>query len=195
MSLAATVREDLRAMIPRRPGIGGLLAAVLKVATYPRLWAILLHRLAHPLHRRRLYPLSYALHAAQQVLTGAEVHPAAEIGPGWCLLHSRGVVIGDRVRVGRGFRCFHGVTLGDDGRRPGQPALGDGVTVGAGAKVLGPVTLGDGATVGANAVVLCDVPPGGVAVGVPARVLPPRRDRYGAGTVAVEDEKNAPAPR
>ena len=63
------------------------------------------------------------------------------------------------------------MTLGDDGRRPGQPTLGEGVTVGAGAKVLGPVRLGDGATVGANAVVLCDVPPGGVAVGVPARVV------------------------
>jgi serine O-acetyltransferase len=42
--------------------------------------------------------------------------------------------------------------------------------VGAGAKVLGPVWIGDGAQVGANAVVIADVPPGSVAVGVPARI-------------------------
>ena len=175
------VRADLRAMIPPRPGVAGALSGLLKLATYPRLWAVLLHRLAHPLHRRRLYLLSYPLHALQQILTGAEIHPAATIGPGWCLFHSRGLVVGDKVRVGAGFRCFHGVTLGDDGRRPGQPTLGDGVTVGAGAKVLGPVRLGDGATVGANAVVLCDVPAGGVAVGVPARVVERKRPRAGDG--------------
>jgi serine O-acetyltransferase len=42
--------------------------------------------------------------------------------------------------------------------------------IGAGAKVLGPVTVGDDARVGANAVVVKDVPPGTVAVGVPAKV-------------------------
>lgn len=41
-----------------------------------------------------------------------------------------------------------------------------------GACVLGNVTLGDGCVVGANAVVLVDVPARGVAVGVPARVIP-----------------------
>jgi serine O-acetyltransferase len=85
------------------------------------------------------------------------------------------VVIGDKVKVGRGFRCFHGVTLGDDGRKPGQPTLGDSVTVSAGAKVLGPLHIGDNVTIGANAVVLCDVRDGAVAVGVPARVLDRRR--------------------
>jgi serine O-acetyltransferase len=42
---------------------------------------------------------------------------------------------------------------------------------GAGAKIHGGVTIGDHALVGVNAVVLSDVPPGGVAVGVPARVI------------------------
>ena len=39
------------------------------------------------------------------------------------------------------------------------------------------VTIGDGAVVGANAVVLEDVPPGHTAVGVPARLLPPKSER------------------
>ncbi len=42
------------------------------------------------------------------------------------------------------------------------------------------VTIGDGARIGANAVVLHDVAAGCTAVGVPARILPPKRER-GAG--------------
>jgi serine O-acetyltransferase len=51
------------------------------------------------------------------------------------------------------------------------------VNVGAGAKILGAVTIGDDAVIGANAVVLEDVPPGALAVGVPAKIV-----RTGSGT-------------
>jgi serine O-acetyltransferase len=47
--------------------------------------------------------------------------------------------------------------------------------VGAGAKILGGVEIGDHAVIGANAVVLQDVPPGAVAVGVPARIVKIRK--------------------
>lgn len=40
----------------------------------------------------------------------------------------------------------------------------------AGAKILGPIEIGDHAVIGANAVLLIDVPPRGVAVGIPARI-------------------------
>jgi serine O-acetyltransferase len=66
----------------------------------------------------------------------------------------------------------HGVTLGL--RRtlmPGSPKIGNRVDIGAGAKLLGPIVVGDDAVIGANAVVLCDVPPGSLAVGVPARIV------------------------
>ena len=49
--------------------------------------------------------------------------------------------------------------------------IGDGVWLGAGVKVLDGVEIGDGAVVGAGAVVRESVPPGGVAVGIPARVV------------------------
>ena len=55
--------------------------------------------------------------------------------------------------------------------------LGDNVWLGAGAKVLDGVCLGDDVVVGAGAVVTSDLPPGAVAVGIPARVV---RTRSGA---------------
>ncbi len=53
-------------------------------------------------------------------------------------------------------------------------SVGAGAWIGAGANVLDGVSIGARAVVGAGAVVRGDVPPGGVAVGVPARLLPSR---------------------
>ena len=173
LSTVKLIRADVRSMIVRRSDSGLLHAASVasKLLLYPRIQAVVLFRLSHACLRWRLHPLAFALQMVQQVVAGAEIHPAAQIGPGFCLVHSRGVVIGDRVKIGSGFTCLHGVTVGDSGHGDGQPTLGHRVRLSAGAKVLGGIHLGDGAVVGANAVVLIDVPPGGVAVGVPARVV------------------------
>lgn len=61
--------------------------------------------------------------------------------------------------------------------------LGAGVWLGAGAKILDGVAVGDRAIVGAGAVVRHDVPPGAVAVGVPAKVVG-QRDPGAQPTVA-----------
>ena len=45
------------------------------------------------------------------------------------------------------------------------------VDIGAGAKILGAVHIGAHARIGANAVVLSDVPGGGTAVGIPAKII------------------------
>lgn len=49
--------------------------------------------------------------------------------------------------------------------------VGEDVFIGSDTMLIAPVTLGDGAQTGASAVVKRDVPPGGVAVGMPARVI------------------------
>ena len=96
------------------------------------------------------------------------------------------VPVGRRVRLWHhGAMILHARAIGDDCHirhcttfgvahtyaNEGIPTIGNRVDIGAGACVLGNVTLGDGCVVGANAVVLMDVPAGGVAVGVPARVI------------------------
>ena len=105
---------------------------------------------------------------------GCYLHLNAQIGPGLRLPHPVGIVIGEGVMLGARCTIYQHVTLG--GRRLGDwqagryPRVGDDVVLFCGAAVLGTLSIGDGAVVGANAVVLEDVPAGGVAVGVPAKV-------------------------
>lgn len=103
---------------------------------------------------------------------GVELPRETRVGSNLDLPHgARGLVVHQKAIIGNDVTLHHNVTLGT--RRGGGPAptLEDGVNVGAGAAVLGGITIGSGATVGANAVVLVDVPPRGIAVGNPARVI------------------------
>lgn len=140
---------------------------------YPRMRAVVWFRLSHCLWRARwLRPFALWIQAHVIRTAGAEIHPAAVLGPGLMLLHSVGIVVGHEVVAGRDLVLAQGVTLGHrDG--PGQPCLGDRVRVSAGSSVLGPVTLGDDAVIAAGAVVLTDVPAAHLAAGVPARVRLP----------------------
>jgi serine O-acetyltransferase len=82
------------------------------------------------------------------------------------ILHARS--IGDDVHIRH--NTTFGVARRDDNRA--IPVIESHVDIGCGACVLGDVIVGRGSVIGANAVVLCDVPPGSLAVGIPARVIP-----------------------
>ena len=102
-------------------------------------------------------------------LTGVDIAPAAEIGPGLRISHGVGLVIGAHAKVGADCLLMHGITLGAPTleRIGDMPTLGDRVVVGAGAKILGGITVGDDVLVGVNTVVTRDVPAN-------SKVLPPR---------------------
>ncbi|WP_169165954.1 serine O-acetyltransferase EpsC [Cellulomonas taurus] len=165
-----TLREDLETARRRDPAARSLVEVAL---VYPGLHAVWAHRVAHRMWLvpgLRL-PARLLAHVSRAV-TGVEIHPGATIGRRLFIDHGMGVVIGETAVVGDDVLLFHGATLGGKSMRQGKrhPTVGDRVVVGAGAKVLGAVWIGDGAQIGANAVVLKDVPPGEVAVGVPATV-------------------------
>jgi serine O-acetyltransferase len=111
------------------------------------------------------------LHRLWSAVCSSDIPLNSQIGGGLVLPHPYAIVVHPGAVLGPNCLLFQGVTIGSGGTRPGLPRLGGHVDVGAGAKILGGVTIGDHARVGANAVVLSDVPPFGLAVGVPARVV------------------------
>lgn len=167
------VRADLRAIRDRDPACRTALEAWL---CYPGLHALLLHRVAHALQRARLPLLARVLSQIGRLLTGVEIHPAAQIGSGVFIDHGMGVVIGETAEVGDGVTLYQGVTLGGTGNERGKrhPTLRPGVMVGVGAKVLGDIVVGENSKIGAGAVVVDPVPPNCTVVGIPGHVV--RRD-------------------
>jgi serine O-acetyltransferase len=110
-------------------------------------------------------------------LYGIEVPYSARIGRRVVIEHQSGIVIHGNTEIGDDCIIRQGCTLGNKSlERPfDAPKLGKRVNVGAGAKILGAVTIGDDAIIGANSVVLKDVPPGMIAVGLPAMNIAPKK--------------------
>jgi serine O-acetyltransferase len=104
---------------------------------------------------------------------GIDLPYTVQLGRRVIIEHQSAIVIHGDCQIGNDCVLRQGVTLGNRYlEKPLEaPKLGDRVNVGAGAKILGQITLGDDVNIGANAVVLIDVPAGGTAVGIPARLL------------------------
>lgn len=164
------LKRDIEAVFERDPAARSLWEVIF---CYPGFHALQMHRIAHFLHRRRLFFLARLLSHINRFLTGIEIHPAAKIGEGFFIDHGMGVVIGETAEVGDNVTMYQGAVLGGTGHEKGKrhPTIGDNVVIAAGAKVLGSFKVGDGAKIGAGAVVLSEVPPYSTVVGIPGRVV------------------------
>jgi bifunctional UDP-N-acetylglucosamine pyrophosphorylase/glucosamine-1-phosphate N-acetyltransferase len=100
--------------------------------------------------------------------------------------------VGADTNVGAGT-----ITANYDGVRKHRTTIGERVFLGVDTMLRAPVTLGDDSRTGAGAVVTRDVPPGKLAVGLPARIREPRplapRDGEAAPTAASEPAPGEPA--
>lgn len=160
-------KEDVRTALAKDPATG----SVPEVLLYPGLHAVWAYRLNPALSNGGCNLAARFLSQLVRLVTGVEIHPAAEIGRRVFIDHGAGVVIGETAEIGDEVLLYHGVTLGGDSmrREKRHPTLADGVTVGANATLLGAITDGQDATVGAGAVVVEDVLSGATVVGNPAR--------------------------
>jgi serine O-acetyltransferase len=143
------------------------------VVCYPGLHALWAFRIHHWLWNCHLRTLARLLSQGARVLTGIEIHPAAQIGHRLFIDHGSGVVIGETTVVGDDVTLYQGVTLGGTGKEKGKrhPTLANKVVVGTGAKILGNIRIGENSRVGANSVVLHDVPDNSTVVGVPGHIV------------------------
>lgn len=125
----------------------------------------------------RIGPFSH-LRPGSQVDRGAEIGNYAElknshVGEGVKSHHVS--YLGD-AELGAGTNVGAGtITANWDGTRKNRTTVGKGAFLGVDTMLVAPVSVGDGAKTGAGAVVTRDVPPGKLAVGVPARMREPRR--------------------
>ncbi|MCR4333394.1 MAG: serine O-acetyltransferase [Sulfuricaulis sp.] len=168
------LREYLTSVFQRDPAARSVFELL---TVYPGVHALAFHRLSHRLWSWRLRWLARLLAQVARWLTGIEIHPGAKIGRRFFIDHGMGVVIGETAEIGDDCTLYHGVTLGGTTWRKEKrhPTLGNNVVVGAGAKILGPISVGDNARVGSNSVVVKDVPAGATVVGIPGRVIGPRK--------------------
>jgi serine O-acetyltransferase len=139
--------------------------------------AVVLHRMAHACKRRRVPVLGPMFARLSLFLTGVDIAPAAEIGPGLLISHGVGIVIGGYARIGAGATILHGVTVGGPypTRRREMPTVGDDVFLAAGATVIGDIHIGNRVFVGAGAMITEDVPDDSVVVSKAAVEVRPRR--------------------
>jgi len=164
-----TLQQDIRAAYEGDPAAMSTMEIVM---SYPGLYAITIHRIAHALYAQGvpLIPRVMSEHAHSK--TGIDIHPGATIGPGFFIDHGTGVVIGETCRIGRRVKLYQGVTLGalsfakdENGMLvkgiKRHPDVADNVVIYAGATILGGDTvIGQGAVIGGNVWLTHSVPPG-----------------------------------
>ena len=122
-----------------------------------------------------IYP-PWFLSRLSLAITGADIEFNAEIGPGMFVAHPVGIVVGRGTVIGAEVTLFQGVTFGVKSWHPDAirkfPKVGNRCYFFSGAAVLGDVTVGNNCVIGAHAVLTDDMPDGGLAIGVPARIYP-----------------------
>ena len=144
-----------------------------EILTYPGVWALMFHRVAHWLYRGELFFVARLVNHISRMFTAIDIHPGATIGRNFFIDHGF-TVIGETAQIGDDVTIYQNVTLGGTNPANGvagkrHPTLLDGVIIGSGAQVLGPITVGERARIGANSVVTKDVAEGATMIGIPAR--------------------------
>ena len=157
-----------------------------KTPLHPGAVAVLTYRLAAwvrrvriPILRQLLLVLVVILRRVVFIVTGVEISPKAEIGPGLVVHTTHGVFIAE-TRIGRNCVVQHGVAI-----THGVRSVGDNVYFGPGAKVIGRAAIGNNVRVVANSVVMTDVADNLTVVGVPARIRWRNRSALAASALAV----------
>ena len=132
------------------------------VMSYPGLYAVTVHRLAHELYRLKVPILPRVLSEIAHSKTGIDIHPGATVGEYFFIDHGTGIVIGETTVIGDHVKLYQGVTLGaksfelDENGNPVKnikrhPNIGNHVVIYANATILGGDTvIGDHCVIGGN---------------------------------------------
>lgn len=164
------LKEDIQVIYEKDPAASNIFEVIF---CYPGLHALIAYRFAHRLYKWHIPLIPRMISYMTRIITGIEIHPAAQIGHRFFIDHGEGVVIGETSIIGDDVLIYQQVTLGGTGKEHGKrhPTLGNNVIVGAGAKILGNITLGNNVRVGAGSVVIDNVPDNSTVVGIPGKIV------------------------
>jgi serine O-acetyltransferase len=166
--IQSVLQEDIQAAYEGDPAARSTMEVVM---SYPGVFAIMVHRLAHVLYAQHVPLIPRIMSEYAHSRTGIDIHPGAQIDPGFFIDHGTGVVIGETCSIGRRVKLYQGVTLGAlsfqkdaQGRLvkgiKRHPNVEDGVVIYAGATILGgETTIGAGSEIGGNVWLTHSVPP------------------------------------
>ncbi|WP_179020965.1 serine O-acetyltransferase EpsC [Winogradskyella forsetii] len=132
---------------------------------YPGFYAITMYRISHILWQLDIPVLPRMISEYAHGVTGADIHPGAEIGNSFFIDHATGVVIGETSIIHDNVILYQGVTLGGitvEKALKGikrHPTILDHVTIYANATILGgDVVIGEHSTIGANVWITKSIP-------------------------------------
>lgn len=166
--LQAVIQRDILAAYEGDPAARSTMEVVI---SYPGLYAVIVHRLAHLLQQEGVPLVPRIMSEYAHSHTGIDIHPGAEIGEGFFIDHGTGVVVGETCVIGKNVKIYQGVTLGalsfekDEQGRPVKgikrhPNVEDNVVIYAGATILGGETvIGANSEIGGNVWLTHSVPP------------------------------------
>lgn len=159
-------------------------ARLREILLNPGAWAVIGYRYRRWVYTCRLprllrWPFSLIALVVQlwtEICSQVQLPASVSIGPGLYVPHTGYIVVNSQARIGANCTLTQGVTIGHGGggrnrTRCGSPIIRDRVYIGPGSALIGPVIVGEDALIGVGAVVTRSVPPRGVVVGNPARVL------------------------
>lgn len=157
-SLLKSVKDDLikdaELILAFDPAASSLEEIIL---SYPGFFAIMVHRLAHPLYQKKIPIIPRIMSEWAHSKTGIDIHPGASIGCPFFIDHGTGVVIGETSVIGSHVKIYQGVTLGsvsvrkEDAQTKRHPTIEDNVVIYAGSTILGGDTvIGHDSIIGGN---------------------------------------------
>ncbi len=153
--------ENLRAAIKDNPDN-------VELTRYPGLTVMAAHELANELYNKAIqhpqmpdglaqFAQARAFSEVAASMSGADIHPGAQINPNLFVDHDKGVVIGETAIVGKDCFLLHGVTLGGGNTKKGNrrhPELGDGVEIGSNSNIYGACNIGDNVKISTGAIII-----------------------------------------
>lgn len=153
--------EDLQAFSAKDPSSNNDMNYIFE--TYISFLAVLYYRIAHKLFTTGNHYIARLISENCKILTGIEIHPAANIGKRFVIDHGIGTVIGETTTIGDDCYILQCVILGalhiaNNTKNKRHPIIGNNVEIGSYTKIFGPVIIKDNTKISPGSIIRNNIP-------------------------------------